>query len=175
MVYRFELRKNPKSLLVPAIAVLLVAASVTIIVIYNAVVGVIALAVSGYLGYHLFKFFRNTLASRVETTDESITCTTALGSSTTIRWDDLTHAGWYTTDGGYREFFVYAEDEDTLLTIPLQYAGMDALSDDVCEHSGLELLSLSGDDVDGLTDALRQELGSEGDVIDDESEEADPD
>lgn len=175
MVYRFELRKNPKSLLLPAISVVLVAASIAIIVFYQPVVGIIALAVSGYLGFHLFKFFRNTLASRVETTDESLTCTTALGSSTTILWADLTHAGWYTTDGGYREFFVYAEGEDTLLTIPPQYERMEDLADEVEARSDVDLLSLSGDDVDGLTDALRQELGTEGDVIDDEPEAGDRD
>ena len=173
MVYRFQLRRNPRSLLVPAIAVLLPAASVAIIVLYHPLLGVLALLVSAYIGYFLVKYFLNTIRSQIRTTGEGLHCTTAMGSDSEMSWEDLSHAGWYAADSGYREFFVYAEAGDKLLSIPPHYENMDALCEEIQAH-GLTLLSLSGEETDGLADALRELLVPEGEIIDDE-EEAVPD
>lgn len=175
MVYRFQLRQNPRSLLVPAIAVVLVGAAMAAIIFYHVVLGLIALAVAGFVSYHLVRFFLNTLRSHVRTSDCAMVCTTAMGSETEIPWNDLTHTGWYTTDGGYRELFVYAEGEDRLLTIPLQYENMEALEAEILDRSGLKPLSLSGEEVDGLADALRAHIVPESEIIDDEAEAADQD
>jgi hypothetical protein len=172
MVYRFQLKQNPRSLLVPAIAVLLVAAGVAVIVFYHPLLGVLALGVAGFVSFYLIKFFVNTLKSHVRTSEEGMVCATAMGSETTIAWEDLTHTGWYTTDNGYRELFVYAEGEDRLLTIPSQYEDMEGLDAEIRERSGLTQLSLSGEEVDGLTDALRAHIVPESEIIDDEDEEA---
>lgn len=173
MVYQFQLKRNLKSLLIPLIAVGLVLASVAIIIFYHPLLGVLALLVSGFISYHLVKFFRNTLRSHIRTSDEGLVCATAMGSDSEVAWDEITHAGWYTADTGYRELFVYAEDKDQLLTIPPQYDGMEELSEEIESH-GLSMLSLTGEEIDGLADALRQELVPEGEIIDDE-EEADQD
>jgi hypothetical protein len=167
MVYKFQLRRNPKSLLVPAIALGLVLGSVAIIVFYHALLGVAALLLCGYLSYHFLKYFRNTLNSHIHTSEDGLVCTTAMGSTSEVSWEDVTHAGWYTVDTGYRELFIYAEGKDQLLTIPPQYEGMDALAEEVGEHVDA-LLPLSGEEIDGLADALRQHLVPEGEIIDDE-------
>ncbi len=171
MVYRFQLKKNLKSLLLPGIALVLLAASVAIMAFYHVVLGIIALAVTALISFYIVKFFINTLKSHVRTSDDGMICATALGSETTVAWDALTHAGWYTTDSGYRELFVYAEGEDQLLTIPPQYENMDALEEEVLDRSGLEPLSLTGEEVDGLTDALRAHIVPESEIIDDEADE----
>ena len=171
MVYRFQLKQNLKSLLLPGIAAVLLAASVAIIAFYHVILGIVALAVTGFISYHLVKFFINTLKSHVRTSDDGMVCATALGRETTVDWDSLTHAGWYTTDSGYRELFVYAEGEDQLLTIPPQYENMGALEEEVLDRSGLEPLSLTGEEVDGLTDALRAHIVPESEIIDDEADE----
>lgn len=171
MVYRFQLKRNLKSLVLPGIAVVLIAASVAIMAFYHVVLGIVAVAVTAFISYHLVKFFANTLKSHVRTSDDGMVCATAMGSETSISWDDLTHAGWYTTDGGYRELFVYAEGEDQLLTIPPQYENMGTLEEEILDRSGLEPLALSGEEVDGLTDALRAHIVPESEIIDDEAEE----
>ena len=176
MLYQFQLKRNPKSLLIPAIGVALVLGSVAIIVFHHALLGVLALVVSGYISYHLVKFFRNTLNSHIQTSDDGIVCATAMGSNSEMGWEDLTHAGWYTADNGYRELFVYAEDKDQLLTIPPQYDRMDELAAEIAEHAPT-MLSLSGEEIDGLADALRGHLVPEGEIIeeDETEEEADQD
>lgn len=171
MVYRFQLRRNLKSLVVPGIALVLVAASIAIMAFYHVFLGILALAVTGFISYHLVKFFVNTLKSHVRTSDDGMICATAMGSEMSVSWDDLTHAGWYTTDSGYRELFVYAEGEDQLLTIPPQYEEMSTLEEEILDRSGLEPLSLTGEEIDGLTDALRAHIVPESEIIDDEAEE----
>ncbi|MFW5776633.1 MAG: hypothetical protein ACOCZB_05020 [Spirochaetota bacterium] len=171
MVYRFQLKQNLKSLLLPGIALVLLAASVAIMAFYHVVLGIVALAVTAFISYHIVRFFINTLKSHVRTSDDGMVCATALGSETTVSWDALTHAGWYTTDSGYRELYVYAEGDDQLLTIPPQYENMETLEEEILDRSGLEPLSLAGEEVDGLTDALRAHIVPESEIIDDEADE----
>jgi hypothetical protein len=135
--------------------------------------GIVALAVSAYISYHLIKFFVNTVRSHVRTSDDGLVCATAMGGETSMTWNELTHAGWYTSDSGYRELFVYAEQEDKLLTIPPQYERMDQLEQEIGRRTGLPMLSLAGEQVDGVADALRSHIVPEGEVIDDEAEEED--
>jgi hypothetical protein len=170
MVYPFELRRNLRSLLVPALAIGLVIGSIAIIVFHHALLGIGALIVTGYISYFLVKFFASTLRSHIRTSDEGLVCATATGSDSHISWDELTHAGWYTADSGYRELFVYAEGDDRLLTIPPQYGDIEALEQEIARRSGVRLLSLSGEDTDGLADALRAHIVPESELIDEESE-----
>ena len=170
MVYPFQLRRNLKSLLVPALAIALLLGSIAIIAFHHALLGVGALVVTGYISYFLFKFFANTLKSHIRTTDEGLVCATATGSDSRISWDELTHAGWYTADSGYQELFVYAEKDDRLLTIPPQYGDIEVLEREIAERSGVRLLSLSGEDTDGLADALRAHIVPESELIADEDE-----
>ncbi len=173
MVYEFQLRRNVKSLLVPLLALALTIGSIAIIVFHHTLLGIGILAVTGYFSYFLLKYFVNTLRSHIRTTDEGLVCATATGSESKLGWDELTHAGWYTTDYGYRELFVYAEADDRLLTIPPQYDGMDALEQEIAARSGMRLLSLAGEDADGLADALRAHIVPESELIDEESETPD--
>jgi hypothetical protein len=170
MVYRFQLGRSPKSLLIPAVAAAIMIAAVSVIVFYQPLPGIIALAVAGYLSYHLVKYFVYTLKSHVRTNDDGMVCMTATGSESRLEWDDLTHAGWYTAHTGYRELFVYAEEKDQLLTIPVQYDRMEDLEREIVEHSGVELLTFSGEDVDGLAEVLRHHIAPEGEIIDEEQE-----
>ncbi|MFW6312600.1 MAG: hypothetical protein ACOC2N_01795 [Spirochaetota bacterium] len=169
MLYQFQLKRNLKSLLIPLIALGLIAASIAIIVLYHPLLGVFALLLAGFISYHLLKFFRNTLKSHIRTSEDGMVCATAMGSDSEVSWDEVTHSGWYTTDSGYRELFVYAEGKDQLLTIPPQYEGMEELSEEIRSH-GLTMLSLYGEEIDGLAEALRRELVPEGEIIDDEEE-----
>ena len=173
MVYRYQMSRNPKALLLPLIALAITGGSIAIIVFYEPIVGIIALAVSAYISYHIVKFFVNTVKSHVRTSDEGIVCATTTGSESRLTWDELTHAGWYTTDSGFRELFIYAEGVDRLLTIPPYFDDVEDLEREIAEQSGLSLLTLSGDDVDGLTDALRDIVAPEGEIIEDDSMETD--
>ncbi|MFP4113740.1 MAG: hypothetical protein ACOC2Y_06080 [Spirochaetota bacterium] len=170
MVHQFELKRSPKSLLLPTIAVLLVLAAFAVMVFFDPLLGLLALAVAGYISYHVVKFFTNTIKSHVRTSEEGMVCATTMGTESKIAWDEITHAGWYTSDSGYRELYVYAEQDDRLLTIPPHYESMDELAREILDRTGLPPLSLSGDDVDGLADALRPHVVAEGEIVDEDSD-----
>jgi hypothetical protein len=50
---------------------------------------------------------------------------------------------------------------------------MDQLEQEIGRRTGLPMLSLAGEEVDGVADALRSHIVPEGEVIDDEAEEED--
>lgn len=155
MVYRFELRRNPRSLLLPLIAVALVAGSVALAVLHHVVIGLLALLVAGFIAYHLFRFFSLTLKSEVVTSEDGLICKTGMGAASELDWNRVTHAGWYETDRGYRALFIYAEDEDRLLTVPPQYERLEDLAAEIEERTG-DLMELTGTDPDAVADALRE-------------------
>ncbi len=172
MVYEFQLRRNVKSLLIPLLALALTLGSIAIIAFYHALLGIVVLVIAGYFSFFLLKYFVNTLKSHIRTTDDGLVCATATGTESSLGWNELTHAGWYTTDHGYRELFVYAETDDRLLTIPPQYSGMENLEKEIASRSGISMLSLAGEDIDGLADALRAHIVPESELIDEDSEQS---
>ncbi len=176
MVYHFELRRSPRSLLLPVIAVALVGGSLAVTILVQPLVGVVALAVSGYIGYHLMKFFIHTIHSHVRTSDEGMVCITSTGNEVRMKWHELTHAGWFYQGDAPGQLFVYAEEDDNLVTLPNQYERLAELADEIAER--IDLMELRGPSDLEIGDALRQELfpemeddSSEDEPAEDESEE----
>lgn len=171
MVYRFELKRSPRSLLLPVIAVALVGGSLAVAILVQPLIGVIALAVSGYVSYHLIKFFIHTIHSHVRTSDEGMVCVTSTGSEVRMKWHELTHAGWFHQGDAPGQLFVYAEGNDELVTLPNQYESLSDLADEVREHAELMELHAAADVEIG--DALRDTLFP--DLRDEESETTEED
>jgi len=125
-------------------------------VLVQPLVGVIALAVSAYIGYHLMKFFVHTIHSHVRTSDEGMVCVTSTGTEVRLKWVNLTHAGWFYQGDTPRQLFVYAEEEDDLVTLPNQYERLSELADEVQER--VELMELRTPADVEVGDALRDKL-----------------
>jgi hypothetical protein len=156
MIYRYTLSSSPRALLLPAITLVLLALSVVALIFLGSVVGIIALLISAFLGYHLIKFFVRTIKSEVRVFDDQILFKTVLGSETRFDWDGVTAAGWYTAEDGERILFIYAEEDDQLISLPETYERMDELADEISEH--IELIELHGETREDVGNALRELL-----------------
>ena len=168
MLYRFQLSTTPKSLLLPLMVVVAIGGSVALAIWANVALGIVALVISGFLGYHVLRLFVNTLKSNVQTTDDELICATPMGKETRIEWSRVSHAGSFTSYEGDRDLFVYAEQDDRLLAIPTQYENIEGLEEDIQEHIDVEPLNLTGDESEDLADVLRDMLAPEEEIIDDE-------
>ena len=156
MVYRFQLSRSPRAVLLPVIALILVAGSVALIIFVQPIVGVVALAVSGYISYHLIKFFVSTVTSQIRVFDDQIVFKTSMGAETRFDWDAITVAGWYVSEDGERQLFVYADEDDQLISLPQTYERMEELAAEIGER--IKLVELHGEFREDLSDALKELL-----------------
>lgn len=157
MLCEFNFRAAPRIVLLPVAAIVLTAGSIVVIVLVHIVAGIIALAVAGWLSYHLVRFTVRHLGSHMRTSDEGLVSVTSFGSESRIAWERLTHAGCYVTGKSERYLFAYNEQDDELITIPPYYTYLDELESEFRDHTGTFLV-LSGADPDGLADSLRPYL-----------------
>ena len=157
MVHKFDAKGAPKIYLVPVVAVLIVGGSVTLLVLGQILIGVVALAVTGWICYHLIRFTMYHLRSHVRTEEDELVCITSMGGETRMEWADLTHAGTYTAERGGIYLFVYNESADELLTIPPNYSGWESLQAEVRSHAG-RFLSLLGPTATGIAESLKPHL-----------------
>ncbi len=156
MTYRFQLRRSPRSVLLPLAAVLLIAGSIALVIFVEPIIGVIALGISAYVSYHIIKFFVFAVNSQIKVHDDGIVCKTSLGSQVRFTWETITIAGWYYCEDGSRLFYVYAEEDDELISLPETYERMDELGKEVAEH--VELVELKGFAAEDLTTVLKERL-----------------
>lgn len=168
MVFRYRLSSNLKPLLLPLAVIAVTGGSVAIAVFYNIAVGIIAILVTGYLGFHVMKFFVNTVRSQVELLGDELICLTSMGKEMRMAWESITHAGTFTDARGGQDLFVYAEQDDRLLTIPSHFERIDELAAEIEARSRVEFYALQGDEQDDLSDALREIVAPEDEIIDDE-------
>ena len=157
MIYRFQLRQNPRVILLPVIPAVLVGGSIALLVLVHPLLGLVALGISGYIAYQLLKFLRLHIKSEISTYDDELVCVTSLGEKSRIDWESVSHAGFYLVDEKPELLFVYSDSEDQLLTIPFHYTQMKGLENEISEHV-TEMLELSGVQ-DGLVDVLKQHMG----------------
>ena len=157
MVYRYQLSKNPRSLLFPVTAVVLVGGSIALGLGFDRTIGIVALIVSALIGYYLVKLFRTSLASVVHLNDDGISAVSPMGASYSLAWSQITLAGVYEIPGRSVELFVYAEGTDNLFRIPDTYHRFDEMRDELGRFCG-SLVRFSGPDPDTLVTQIRERL-----------------
>lgn len=157
MVHKFDPRGAPRVFGLPVAAVLVVAGPVVLLALGQIVIGIVALAISAWLSYHLFRFTTYQLKSHVRSSDVDLVCLTSLGVETGMPWSTVTHAGSYSTRRSGVYLFVYNESEDELLSIPPYYTDREQLESRVRDHVD-NFLMLSGASPDDLAEALRPHL-----------------
>jgi len=160
MIHRFDARVAPRIYLVPVTAFVLIAGSIAAVVFGLVVLGVIALAVSIFADYHLIRFSVYQFRSNVEWNEERVSCRTSMGGTVHVAWEDVTLGGAYKTSRGERYLFVYAEEEDDLLTIPPHYTQIEVLEDEIRERSE-KFLELGGGTADDIASALKPYVETE--------------
>ena len=85
MVHRFEPRAAPRVFVLPAVAVIVIGGSTALMMLGQVLIGVIALAISAWLSYHLVRFTVYQFKSQVKTSDDELVCITSVGVQTKYR------------------------------------------------------------------------------------------
>jgi hypothetical protein len=143
-------------LLLFLIILALPAAGILFIYIFNVVLGVIALAISVYLNYHLIKFTIGQLASRIETSDTGIICKSPTNEVIEFTWDNITIAGSFKDTKTRSNIFIYNEEKDNLLKIAQDYGDFEMLLKEIKEKTPFQVIDLS--DGETLEERLKQML-----------------
>jgi hypothetical protein len=154
MTYRFDSRAAPRVYLLPVITLAFVAGSSVVLALGYVIIGLIALAASLYLGYHLTRYTFYQFRSNVTATDDEIVCFTSAGTENRLPWQSVTHGGTFETDKAGSYLFVYAEESDELLTIPPHYTNLADLQEKIAKRSG-KFLKLKGHSEDEIGDTLK--------------------
>ncbi len=142
----------------PLAALVLIAGSIIVLVLLHLVAGLIALAISGWLSYHLIRFTISHLKSQLRTSDDGIVSLSSFGVETRIPWTDITHAGMFDTRKSDRYLFIYNETSDELVTIPSYYTRFAELTAELRANCN-DFLELTGNRPDDLAGTLRPYLG----------------
>ena len=157
MVYRYQVAKNRRVLILPIVSGLLIAGSLAILALVHPLGGIIALAISGLISYFLVKFYFTSVSSVVRITDDGLHGTTPIGSAYWMAWEDVSMAGTFESPGKAPELFLYAEKEDRLFRIPDVYANRSEMIDELATYCG-PMLSLTGAEPGDLVGQLRDRL-----------------
>lgn len=157
MVYAFDLRAAPRIVLLPVVASLLIGGAIVLLVLVHVAIGLIALAIAGWLTYHLLRFTITHVKSQVRTSDEGIVSLSSFGVETRIPWSNVTHAGTFDTRKSDRYLFVYNESTDELVTVPSYYTEITELENEL-KTNARQFLQLTGNGPDDLAGVLRPYL-----------------
>jgi hypothetical protein len=160
MIHKFEARKAPRVFLLPAIPVVIVTGSILILILWQPLLGAIALAMSAWVSFHLVRYTTYQFKSHVRVSDDELVCVTSMGVESVMQWTAITHAGSFATDRAGVYLFVYDEKADELLSIPPFYTDRDQLEARIRENVG-SFLELSGSRPDDLGKVLKPLLSSE--------------
>ncbi len=160
MTYRVSVRANPRILILYFVIPALPAAGVLFTVLVDRIIGIIGLAVGGYMSYQLAKFLGSHLKSYIETSEEALRCRTTANTEIVLPWGSVSHAGQCFPEKGPDYLFVYSKADDKLLTIPREYAGFDQLREEIRGRVGegvFRELALTAEE--SLQDRLKMILG----------------
>ena len=127
--------------------------------VVGTVVGLIAVAVAGYIIYQVAKQLYLQRNSYVDTHDDGMTGRTAAGETVRVGWSELSHAGTFTDERGRYYAFVYSESSDTLLTLPDDYSNFEQFLEELAEH--IELSDYRLGTGESIERRLQQELAAQ--------------
>ena len=154
------MRANPRILVLYFVIPALPAAGVLLAVLVDRTIGIIGLAIGGYMSYQLGKFLASHLKSYIETGEDALRCRTTANTEIVLPWGSVSHAGQCFPEKGPDYLFVYSKSDDKLLTIPREYAGFDQLREEIrgrVSEGVFRELALTAEE--SLKDRLKMILG----------------
>jgi hypothetical protein len=131
VIYRVSVRANPRILVIFVAIPALPAVGLLLLLSVNPLIGIIGIAVGGYMAWQLGKFLRSHMRSRVETGDDELRCHTTANDEIVLPWTAITHAGRCFPEKAPDYLFVYNAGDDRLLTIPKEFSGFEALAAEI--------------------------------------------
>jgi hypothetical protein len=171
MTYRITLSSNPKAILLIVFAVAIPVGAILSFFVLPIFLSIVLTVLGGYVGYFLGKYVYNIFISRIETSDEGLRFQTTKKESSSLRWDQISHAGHCEEERSKPSAFVYSEDEDKLLTVPGEYDGFDELVATLRKHVKVDEIELEHGET--IASYLRDRMGLK--EQDDDTEDIDVD
>ena len=158
MTYRLTLKSNPRMIVLLLLTLALLGVGVGSFFIIGAW-GILVIIILGFISYHLFKFIGSHLNSRIVTHDDGLTFYLPLDDTQRYSWDEITHAGFCRSKGKEKPFiFIYASEDDRLISIPTNYDDIDKLKDELEERTSV-YADYELEDGESIQDRLKSILG----------------
>jgi hypothetical protein len=154
MIYRITVRSNPRILIVAALVVVGPAVGIASFFFSPPIIAIILTAVGAFFSYAFGKFLRQTLRSRIETTEAGLSFDSGAGDRSFFAWEDITLAGRYAEAKNKEYLFIYKENGDRLITVPDEYERFPQLIAAVAERREVEEITLESGET--LTERLRK-------------------
>ena len=128
---RVTIQSHPRMLIPIVVMAALVLGALLVAVLVQVVVGLLALALLGYLCFRIVRVTRKHLASYVATDDDGVTICEFGEETNTYPWAEVTCAGRARRHDGRELVFVYLERQERLFTITPEFENFQALHDDL--------------------------------------------
>ena len=160
------LHSNPRALVPVAVVAALVAGAVLVAVLVQVIVGLVALLLTGYLGYRIVRFVVKHLASYVAADDDGVTICEFGEDTHHHPWGEVTFAGQARAADGMELLYVYVERDDRLMTVSREFENFTLLGEELERRIPPTDVQLAAGE--SLSDHLRGLL-PEGDTASDET------
>lgn len=146
MNHRITLRSNPRLALLGLLIAGLPLFGLLLLLYLRSVIGIAVLIGSGYISYQLIKFLIPLMKSRIETSEEGITCHLSEKTPIVFQWNEITHAGLCRQPWQKPCLFVYQETNDQLVIIPQEFSHFDLLTDEIQKKTPYQEIRLEKGD-----------------------------
>jgi hypothetical protein len=156
LIHRITVRSNPRLLFVPLVIAGIVGVAVALI-FASPVLGVIALALAGYIAFILVRFIGKQLKCSVQVLEDGVSLDLYGEDKLHMAWEDMSHRGTASDAKRRSALFFYREDADKLLVVPDEFERFDELVAEVRRHG--DLLELTLEEGETVQDRLRQLVG----------------
>ncbi len=151
-------RSNPRILVIMIVLPILVAAAFATIFLLGPVIGLIILAVVGFVSWTLWRLTRRQLATRIETLTDELLFNLHGDERVLFPWEKVRLCGFATEEGGKdRRLFVYNEEADKMFTLTDEFENLDGLAEELRSKSEFQELVLAPGET--LKEKLRELIG----------------
>lgn len=146
MIHRITLRSNPRLLLLGLLIAGLPLGGLFLAVYLRSPIGIAALLGAGYVSYQFIRFLIPLMQSRIESSEEGITCHFSGKDPMVFHWKMISHAGLCRQKWQKPCLFLYQETNDQFVIIPQEFSHFEHLADEVRKKTPYQEIRLERDD-----------------------------
>lgn len=167
MTHKVTLRSNPRLLFLGGFIVGLPVSGLLLFLYLGGLIGVLAILGSLFISYQIIRFLISHMRSRIETTEDGIQCRLSGNNDVSLRWEDISHAGFCHEKRQKPCVFLYDETDDKFVIIPREFSDFDHLLNIIKQKTLLQEIELAKNE--SIKDWLRKQLDIQEGVPDEET------
>ena len=151
-------RSNPRMIVLIAMVMASIIGSLLITFLVHTVLGLVTLAISSYIAYHILKFVAKQLTSYIAADKSGITIYRDGEKTHGFAWHDITFTGHAYAHDGDELIYFYIESSDRLFTISPEFENFQLLRGYLSCYISTTDIELSAGE--SLSERLRQLIAS---------------